>query len=318
VAERVGFIGLGVMGAPMARHLLSAGFPLTVHSRSAPPVEALVAEGASWASKPIDVARASDVIVTMLPDTPDVELVLLGADGVADGAAEGSLVIDMSTIDPIATRSYAERFAEGGVSMLDAPVSGGQVGAEGGTLSIMVGGPDDAFERALPVFEAMGSTIVHVGPAGAGQVTKACNQLVIASAVEAVGEAFVLAVRAGVDPTKVREALLGGFAGSKVLEMHGQRMLDGAFEPGFRSALMAKDGRIVVKAAGRLGAPIPAFRAVAERLEAMLPAGRGDLDYAALVTLLEDEAGVDVRRSGGPGNSRSQRERASGSPPDRR
>jgi 2-hydroxy-3-oxopropionate reductase len=318
VAERVGFIGLGVMGAPMARHLLSAGFPLTVHSRSAPPVEALVAEGASWASKPIDVARASDVIVTMLPDTPDVELVLLGADGVADGAAEGSLVIDMSTIDPIATRSYAERFAEGGVSMLDAPVSGGQVGAEGGTLSIMVGGPDDAFERALPVFEAMGSTIVHVGPAGAGQVTKECNQLVIASAVEAVGEAFVLAVRAGVDPTKVREALLGGFAGSKVLEMHGQRMLDGAFEPGFRSALMAKDGRIVVKAAGRLGAPIPAFRAVAERLEAMLPAGRGDLDYAALVTLLEDEAGVDVRRSGGPGNSRSQRERASGSPPDRR
>jgi 2-hydroxy-3-oxopropionate reductase len=295
VAERVGFIGLGVMGAPMARHLLSAGFPLRVHSRSAPPVEALVAEGASWASKPVDVARASDVIVTMLPDTPDVELVLLGADGVADGAAEGSIVIDMSTIDPIATRSFAERFAQGGVSMLDAPVSGGQVGAEGGTLSVMVGGPDDAFERALPVFEAMGSTIVHVGPAGAGQVTKACNQLVIASAVEAVGEAFVLAVRAGVDPAKVREALLGGFAGSKVLEVHGQRMLDGAFEPGFRSALMAKDGRIVVKAADRLGAPIPGFRAVAERLEAMLPAGRGDLDYAALVTLLEDEAGVDVR-----------------------
>jgi 2-hydroxy-3-oxopropionate reductase len=318
VAERVGFIGLGVMGAPMARHLQSAGFPLTVHSRSAPPVEALVAEGASWASKPAGVARASDLIVTMLPDTPDVELVLLGADGVADGAVDGSLVIDMSTIDPIATRSFAERFAEGGVSMLDAPVSGGQVGAEGGTLSIMVGGPDDAFERALPVFEAMGSTIVHVGPAGAGQVAKACNQLVIASAVEAVGEAFVLAVRAGVDPAKVREALLGGFAGSKVLEVHGQRMLDGAFEPGFRSALMAKDGRIVVKAAGRLGVPIPGFRAVAERLEAMLPAGRGDLDYAALVTLLEDEAGVDVRRSGGPGGSRSEREGASGGPPDRR
>ena len=178
--------------------------------------------------------------------------------------------------------------------MLDAPVSGGQVGAEAGTLSIMVGGPEDAFERARPLFEAMGSTIVHVGGAGAGQVTKACNQLVIASAVEAVGEAFVLAVRAGVDPAKVREALLGGFAGSKVLELHGQRMLDGAFEPGFRSALMAKDGRIVVEAADRLGAPIPGFRAVADRLEAMLPAGRGELDYAALVTLLEDEAGVSL------------------------
>jgi len=296
VTERVGFVGLGVMGAPMARHVLSVGFPLTVHSRSAPPVEALVADGASWASKAADVARVSDVIVTMLPDTPDVELVLLGADGVGDGAAEGSLVIDMSTIDPIATRSIAEQLGQIGVSMLDAPVSGGQVGAEAGTLSIMVGGPDDAFERALPLFEAMGSTIVHVGAAGAGQVTKAANQLVIASAVEAVGEAFVLAVKAGVDPAKVREALLGGFAGSRVLELHGQRMLDGAFEPGFRSALMAKDGRIVVGAADRLGAPIPGFRAVAERLEAMLPAGRGDLDYAALVTLLEDEAGVDVRR----------------------
>jgi 2-hydroxy-3-oxopropionate reductase len=295
--DRVGFIGLGVMGAPMARHVLAAGFPLTVHSRSAPPVEALVADGASWAGKPAEVARVSDVIVTMLPDTPDVELVLLGADGVQEGAASGSLVIDMSTIDPIATRTFAERLASGGVAMLDAPVSGGQVGAEAGTLSIMVGGPDDAFQRALPVFESMGQTIVHVGPAGAGQVTKACNQLVIASAVEAVGEAFVLAVKAGVDPAKVREALLGGFAGSKVLDLHGQRMLDGAFGPGFRSALMAKDGRIVVEAADRLGAPIPGFRTVAERLEAMLPAGRGDLDYAALVTLLEDEAGVDVRRT---------------------
>ena len=317
MTERLGFIGLGVMGAPMARHLLSAGFPLTVHSRSAPPVEALVAEGASWASKPSDVAHASDVILTMLPDTPDVELVLLGADGVAEGAGEGSLVIDMSTIDPIATRSFAERLADDGVTMLDAPVSGGQVGAEAGTLSIMVGGPDDAFERALPVFEAMGSTIVHVGPTGAGQVAKACNQLVIASAVEAVGEAFVLAVRAGVDPAKVREALLGGFAGSKVLELHGQRMLDGAFAPGFRAALMAKDGRIVVGAADRLGAPIPGFRPVAQRLEAMLPAGRGDLDYAALVTLLEDEAGVDVRRTEDAGGSGSEREGSGGSPPGR-
>ena len=292
VDARVGFIGLGVMGAPMARNLLRAGFSLRVHSRSSPPVDELVAEGAARGANPADVAASSDVVITMVPDTPDVELVLFGEHGVAETASAGSLVIDMSTIDPLATRTFAERLAERGVAMLDAPVSGGQVGAEAGSLSIMVGGPDEAFVRARPLFEAMGSTIVHVGPSGAGQVTKACNQLVIASAVEAVGEAFVLAAKAGVDPAKVREALLGGFAGSKVLELHGQRMLDGAFEPGFRSALMAKDGRIVMEAAERLGAPVPGFRAIAERLDAMLPAGRGELDYAALVTLLEDEAGV--------------------------
>ncbi|MGA9162342.1 MAG: NAD(P)-binding domain-containing protein [Actinomycetota bacterium] len=293
--ERVGFIGLGVMGAPMARHLLEAGFPLTVHSRSTPPVDALVAEGAARASTPNEVASVSDVVVTMLPDTPDVERVLFGDAGVAEGATPGSLVIDMSTIDPLATRRFAERLAANDVAMLDAPVSGGEVGAKAGTLSIMVGGTEAAYARATPLFEAMGSTIVHVGGAGAGQVAKACNQLVIASAVEAVGEAFVLAAKAGVDPAKVREALLGGFASSKVLDLHGQRMLEGAFEPGFRSALMAKDGRIVVSAADGVGAPIPGFRTVAERLEAMLPAGRGDLDYAALVTLLEDEAGVALR-----------------------
>ena len=295
MTERVGFIGLGVMGAPMARHLLAAGHPLTVHSRSAPPVDALVGDGARRATTPAEVAAASDVIITMVPDTPDVELVLFGEAGVAQGATTGSLVIDMSTIDPIRTRAFAERLALGDVAMIDAPVSGGQVGAEAGTLSIMAGGPDVAFARARPLFEAMGSTIVHVGPSGAGQVAKACNQLVIASAVEAVGEAFVLAAKAGVDPAKVREALLGGFASSKVLDLHGRRMLDHAFDPGFRSALMAKDGRIVVSAADGLDAPIPGFRAVAERLEAMLTAGRGDLDYAALVTLLEDEAGVDLR-----------------------
>lgn len=295
MTERVGFIGLGVMGAPMARHVVAAGYPLTVHSRSAAPVEALAAEGATPAGSPADVSSASDVVITMLPDTPDVEHVLFGEAGVASTAAPGSLVIDMSTIDPIATRTFAGRLGAKDVAMLDAPVSGGQVGANAGTLSIMVGGPDEAFERARPLFEAMGSTIVHVGPSGAGQIAKACNQLVIAAAVEAVGEAFVLARKAGVDPAKVREALLGGFAGSKVLEVHGQRMLDGAFEPGFRSELMAKDGRIVASAADALGAPVPAFEVVNERLQAMLGAGRGGLDYAALVTLLEDEAGVAVR-----------------------
>jgi 2-hydroxy-3-oxopropionate reductase len=291
VSERVGFVGLGLMGRPMARNLLGAGFELTVHSRSAPPVDELVAAGAARAAGPAEVADAADVVITMLPDTPDVEAVLFGPNGIASGAESGSLVIDMSTIDPIATRGFAERLAGRGISMLDAPVSGGEVGAIDGTLSIMVGGPDQAFDRALPLLRAMGETVVHVGPAGAGQVTKACNQLVVASAVEAVAEALVLAATAGVDPAKVREALLGGFAGSKVLELHGRRMLERDFAPGFRAALMAKDGRIVVRAADELGAPIPVFRAVAYRLEAMLPAGGGDLDYEALVTLLEDEAG---------------------------
>jgi 2-hydroxy-3-oxopropionate reductase len=294
VTERVGFIGLGLMGKPMALNLLRAGFPLTVHSRSSPPVDALMAKGAARSFNPAEVAAASDVVITMLPDTPDVELVLFGQDGVATGVLEGSLVIDMSTIDPIATRAFAERLAGAGVAMLDAPVSGGEIGAIDGTLSIMAGGPAGAFARALPLLEAMGGTIVHCGSAGAGQVTKACNQIVVASAVEAVAEALVLAAKAGVDPAKVREALLGGFAGSKVLEVHGRRMLDADFVPGFRSVLMAKDGRIVLQAARELGAPLPAFRAVAHRLEAMLPAGRGELDYAALVTLLEDEAGRTV------------------------
>ena len=294
MTERVGFIGLGLMGKPMARNLLRAGFGLTVHSRSQPPVDELVGEGAARASSPAEVAGGSDVVITMLPDTPDVELVLFGPVGVASAIAEGSLVIDMSTIDPIATRGFAARLAERGVDMLDAPVSGGEIGAIDGTLSIMVGGPTDAFERALQLFEAMGSTIVHVGDAGAGQVCKACNQLVVGSAVEAVAEALVLARSAGVDPAKVREALLGGFAGSKVLEVHGRRMLEADFAPGFRAELMAKDGRIVVEAADELGAPIPAFRAVNERLQAMLEAGRGELDYAALVTLLDDEAGRSV------------------------
>jgi 2-hydroxy-3-oxopropionate reductase len=298
VTERVGFVGLGLMGKPMARNLLAAGFPLTVHSRSAPPVDELVAEGAERAATPAAVAERSDVTITMLPDTPDVDAVLFGPSGVSEGALEDSLVIDMSTIDPIATREFASRLGEREVELVDAPVSGGEIGAVAGSLSIMAGGSPEAFERARPMLEAMGSTIVHVGPSGAGQVAKACNQLVVASAVEAVAEAFVLAASADVDPAKVREALLGGFAGSKVLEVHGQRMLEHAFEPGFRSELMAKDGRIVLGAADRLGAPIPAFRAVAERLEAMLPAGRGRLDYAALVTLLEDEAGRTLGSSG--------------------
>ena len=200
--KRVAFIGLGIMGKPMALHLLEAGFPLTVHSRSAGPVDELVATGATRAGSASEAARASDAVITMLPDTPDVEQVMLGADGVTNGAAPGTLVIDMSTVDPGPTRRIAEALASAGADMLDAPVSGGEKGAIDGTLSIMVGGSDTAFDRALPLFRAMGKNIVHVGASGAGQVTKACNQLVVAATIQAVAESLLLAERSGVDPSR--------------------------------------------------------------------------------------------------------------------
>ena len=289
MGERVGFIGLGIMGAPMARRLLAAGFPLTVHSRSPGPVDALVESGAESATSPAELAGVSDVVVTMLPDTPDVDHVMLGGDGVVAGAPAGSLVIDMSTIDPGPTRAIAEQLATRDVEMLDAPVSGGERGAIDGTLSIMVGGSEGAFARAMPILQAMGKNIVYVGPSGAGQITKACNQLVVAATIEAVAEALVLAERSGVDAAKVREALLGGFAGSKILEVHGQRMLDRAFEPGFRARLHRKDARIVLDAAQAAGSPIPAFQVVAAQLDRLVDgADRGDLDHSALFTLLDE------------------------------
>jgi 2-hydroxy-3-oxopropionate reductase len=288
-SERVAFIGLGIMGRPMARHLLEAGFPLVVHSRSPGPVDELVRAGAVRAGSAGEAAGASDFVITMLPDTADVERVLLGEGGVASGAAAGSLVIDMSTIDPEPTRRMVEALAASGVDMLDAPVSGGEKGAVESTLSIMVGGSADGFARATPLFEAMGSNIVHVGPSGAGQVTKACNQLVVAATIEAVAEALVLASRSDVDAAKVREALMGGFAGSKILEVHGQRMLDRAFEPGFRARLHRKDARIVLDAARASGSPVPAFEVVAAQLDRLVDdAGRGELDHSALFTLLDE------------------------------
>jgi 2-hydroxy-3-oxopropionate reductase len=288
-AETIGFIGLGIMGKPMARNLLASGFEVTVHSRSPGPVEELVADGAKRAASPREVAGASTVTITMLPDTPDVEEVLAGADGVVEGAATGTLVIDMSSIDPDASRSIAGTFAERGVGVLDAPVSGGERGAIDGTLSIMVGGDEAAFERAAPIFEVLGANIVHVGPSGAGQVAKACNQLVVASTIEAVAEALLLAERSGVDPAKVREALLGGFAGSKILEVHGQRMLDRAFDPGFRIRLHRKDARIVEDAAAATASPIPAFAVVAGQLQRALDAGDGERDHSGLFSELERE-----------------------------
>jgi 2-hydroxy-3-oxopropionate reductase len=289
MAERVGFIGLGIMGKPMAGHLLAAGYPLTVHSRSAPPVDDLVAAGASRAASPAEVARASDIVITMLPDTPDVEQVLFGDDGVESGLSGGALVIDMSSIAPIPTRQFAELLAVQGASMLDAPVSGGEKGAIDAALSIMVGGSEDAFARALPILRTMGKNIVHVGPSGAGQIAKACNQLVVAATIEAVAEALVLAARAGVDPAKVREALLGGLAESKILQVHGQRMLDRNFTPGFRARLHQKDARIVLDAAKGVDAPVPSFEAVAKQLDTLVDSGGGELDHSGLFTLLDEE-----------------------------
>jgi 2-hydroxy-3-oxopropionate reductase len=290
VGERIGFIGLGIMGKPMARNLLAAGFPVAVHSRGQRPVDEVVAAGAVRADGPASVAAGSDITITMLPDTADVEQVLVGAGGVIEGVSEGSLVIDMSSIDPEPTRTIAAAFSAKGVAMLDAPVSGGERGAIDAALSIMVGGDDAAFARATPVFKALGKSIVHVGPSGAGQVCKACNQLVVAATIEAVAEALLLAERSGVDATKVREALLGGFAGSKILEVHGQRMLDRTFDPGFRIRLHRKDARIIEGAAAETATPIPSFAVVTEQLQKAVDAGDGERDHSALYAELAREA----------------------------
>jgi 2-hydroxy-3-oxopropionate reductase len=288
-APRIGFIGLGIMGKPMARNLLAAGYELTVHSRSSGPVDELEGEGAAVAASPAAVASASAVVITMLPDTPDVEQVALGHDGLASSGSEGLLYIDMSSIDPAATRRIAAALAERRISMLDAPVSGGERGAIDGTLSIMVGGPEAEFRRAEPIFRHLGQTVVHVGEAGAGQVTKACNQLVVGMNIEAVAEALALARQSGVDQGAVREVLLGGFAASRVLESHGKRMIDGEFRPGFRVRLHAKDARIVRSLADATGAVTPAFNIVADQLDQLVTSGRGDLDHSALYTLVSQE-----------------------------
>jgi 2-hydroxy-3-oxopropionate reductase len=276
------------MGKPMARNLVAAGFDVVVHSRSQGPVGELVAAGATRAENPAEVAIRSDIVITMLPDTPDLELVLTGPNGLLGALRPGRLLIDMSTVDPIATRRLAADVRAKGAGYVDAPVSGGQKGAEDATLSIMVGGSERDVARAMPVLSVLGKTIVHVGDVGAGQVTKAANQLVVGVTIEAVAEALVLAETAGVDAAKVREALLGGFAASRILEVHGQRMLDEAFQPGFRARLHLKDARIVEAMAGELGVEIPALDVVRARLDQLVQSGRGDLDHSALVVLGRD------------------------------
>ncbi len=286
--ERIGFIGLGVMGRPMAGHLLSKGYPLTVFSRSRGPVEALVTAGAREAVSPADVARQSDVIITMVPDTPDVELVLTGPNGVLEGIEKGALVIDMSSISPVTAKSLAARIASAGATMLDAPVSGGEIGAINAALSIMVGGDRVAFDRAKPIFECMGHVdrIIHVGDEpGSGQICKVCNQIAIGGALAGVSEALALAKRAGVDGVRVRQALLGGFASSRVLEVHGERILTGQFTPGFRTRLYQKDLRIAQETGAALGASMPTATLIARLVDELVESGGAELDYSAVGTV---------------------------------
>jgi len=296
VKETVGFIGLGLMGRPMALNLLKAGFPLVVHSRSRGPVEAVAAAGATAATTSAEVARRCDVVVTMLPDLPDVRQVLAGPDGVFPAVRPGAVIIDMSTIPPTAARELAAEATRHGATFLDAPVSGGEIGAIDGTLAIMVGGEAAAVERVRPVLNAMGNPerIVHIGESGAGQVCKVCNQIAIGGTLAVVSELIALARKAGVDPVKVREALLGGFAASRVLEVHGERILTGNYTPGFRAALYQKDMAIVLEAARAFGVPMPVSSAVQQLVDAMIAAGRGDMDLSALATVLFDLAGLDV------------------------
>jgi 2-hydroxy-3-oxopropionate reductase len=290
----IGFIGLGIMGKPMARNLIKAGYSLVVHNRSRAAVEELIKDGAQAAGSPKEVAECSDVIITMLPDSPDVELVYTSDHGVFAGTKPGMLLIDMSTISPIVARKLAASAQHRGCDMLDAPVSGGEAGAIGATLSIMIGGVSSAVERAMPIFQSLGKNLVHVGDAGAGQVTKAANQVVVGTTIAIVSEALVLAAKAGVDPAKVRQALLGGFAQSKILEAHGQKMLDRNFKPGFRIRLHEKDMKIALATGFEYGVPLMVTGQVAQMMSAMDSMGHGDLDHSGLVKLVEEMANTEL------------------------
>ena len=290
----IGFIGLGIMGKPMARNLMKAGYPLVIHNRSRAAVDELGKEGAQPATSSKEVAARSDVLITMLPDSPDVELVYLGENGVFAGARAGMLLLDMSSISPVVARKLAGEAEKRGLDMLDAPVSGGEAGAIGATLSIMIGGKDSAVARAMPIFQVLGKNIVHVGDVGAGQVTKAANQMVVGTTIAIVGEALVLAAKAGVDPAKVRQALLGGFAQSKILEAHGQKMLERNFKPGFRIRLHEKDMKIALSTGSEYGVPLMVTSQVAQMMTAMKSMGNGDLDHAGLVKFVEELAKTEL------------------------
>ncbi|AZO08191.1 MULTISPECIES: 2-hydroxy-3-oxopropionate reductase [unclassified Mesorhizobium] len=283
---KIGFIGLGVMGAPMARHLADAGHDIVTVLNRSPLPKGL---NASVVASPAEVACASEIVITMLPDTPDVELVLVGQNGVLEGISAGKLVIDMSSISPIATAGFASRFRQAGAGYLDAPVSGGEVGAKAASLTVMVGGPAAEFERALPIFEKLGRNITLIGEKnGAGQTCKIANQIIVALNIEAVAEALVFASKAGCDPAKVRSALMGGFASSRVLEVHGERMIARSFAPGFRIRLHQKDLNLALESARALGAALPSTAMAQQLMNACSARPDGaEADHSSLVRALE-------------------------------
>ncbi len=291
---RIGYIGLGLMGKSIAGNILKAGYPMTVHNRSRGPVDELVGRGATAASSPREVAQASDIVFTCLPDSPDVEAVVLGPDGILAGSRPGMIYVDNSTIKPESARHISRALAEVGVQALDAPVSGGDIGARDATLAIMVGGPKAAFDAVLPVFSAMGKTITHVGESGAGQVAKACNQIMAAAQMVALSELLLLARKAGVDPRRVVDAIKGGAAQCWTLDVKPPRLFAGNRQPGFKARMMRKDLGIILETGSAYGVPLPDSALHLQLYEAMLQMGMGELDNSAVVGVFETMANVPL------------------------
>jgi 2-hydroxy-3-oxopropionate reductase len=291
--NKVGFVGLGIMGRPMAAHLQAAGHTLFLRDIGALPKELLDA-GAVGCASGREVASQADIVITMVPDTPHVEAALFGRDGVAEGLSPGKVVVDMSSISPIATKDFARRINEHGCDYLDAPVSGGEVGAKEASLTIMVGGPEAAFARVKPLFDKMGRNVTHVGGNGDGQTTKVANQIIVALTIEAVGEALLFASKAGADPARVRQALMGGFASSRILEVHGQRMVDRKFDPGFRIELHQKDLNLALSSARALGVSLPNTATAQELFNSCVAHGGKAWDHSALVKALEKLANFEI------------------------
>ena len=292
---KIGFIGLGIMGKPMAGHLIDAGYELVVHNRNRDAVDELVGRGAAEAHSGKEVAEQSDIVITMLPDSPDVESVALGEGGIIEGAHEGLIFVDMSTIAPSVTTQVGEVLAGKGVQSLDAPVSGGDIGAQNATLSIMVGGDEDTFNTVKPLFDVMGQSAVLCGPLGAGQTVKACNQILVAVTIAGVSEALTMGTKAGVDPIKIVQVLSGGLARCGVLENRGERMVNGDFDPGFRIRLHYKDLNIIQKTSNDFGVPLPVTSEVFELFKTAMVKGRGELDHSGLLTVVEDMSNIQAR-----------------------
>ncbi|MEN6299904.1 MAG: NAD(P)-binding domain-containing protein [Anaerolineaceae bacterium] len=290
----VGYIGLGIMGKSIAHNILKAGFPIVVYNRSLPAVQELVAEGAKQAGSPAEVANQVEVVFTNLPDTPDVEMVVLGKRGILEGAHKGLIYVDNSTIKPSTSRRIAEILAEKKVLTLDAPVSGGDIGARQGTLAIMVGGPEEALNKVMPVFQAMGKTITHVGEAGAGQIAKACNQIMVAAQMVAMGELLIFAQKSGADPQKVVEAIRGGAAQCWTLDVKPPRLFNGNRNPGFKAYMQAKDLNIVMETARQYGIPLPSTAINSQLFNAMVEMGMKDLDNSAVIGIIEQLAGTSL------------------------